>query len=243
MIENNWQKIWNKRATNIDNLAVIDENQLILELKHLDGFDISSTITSADFIEEYEETKKYLELHDSEIKSFFEVGCGCGANLYMFKNLTRGGVIYLGGIDYSEALINILKRVPTLENLTECICDEAKNIPTEIKYDAVFSTSVFHYFKGLDYAKIVLEKMLAKANKSLGIINIHDKSKENEFMEFRRKLTPNYDEHYKGLPKLFYDKKFFTTFAKENNLKIEFVESNLKGFWDNPFVFNCFMYR
>ena len=52
MIENNWQKIWNKRATNIDNLAVIDENQLILELKHLDGFDISSTITSADFIEE-----------------------------------------------------------------------------------------------------------------------------------------------------------------------------------------------
>lgn len=91
MIENNWQKIWNKRATNIDNLAAIDENQLILELKHLDGFDISSTITSADFIEEYEETKKYLELHDSEIKSVFEVGCGCGANLYMFKNLTKGG--------------------------------------------------------------------------------------------------------------------------------------------------------
>lgn len=85
--------------------------------------------------------------------------------------------------------------------------------------------------------------MLAKANKSLGVLHIHDKAKENEFIEGRRKLTPNYDEHYKGLPKLFYDKEFFTTFAKENNLKIEFVESNLKGFWDNPFVFNCFMYR
>ena len=90
VIENNWQKIWNKRATNFDNLATLDDKTLILELKRLDGFDISSTIPVESFIEEYEETKKFLELCD-EIKSVFEVGCGCGANLYMFKNLTKGG--------------------------------------------------------------------------------------------------------------------------------------------------------
>lgn len=243
MIENNWQKIWNKRSAKCDNFAMLNKEQMILELKRIDGFDISSSITAESFIEEYEETKKYLELHDNDIESVFEVGCGCGTNLYMFQNFNRGGVIYLGGIDYSDALINILKTVPTLENLRECICDEAKNIPTEIKYDAVFSTSVFHYFYDLNYSKIVLEKMLAKSNKSLGILHIHDKDKEKEFLEFRRKLNPNYDKLYKGLSKLFYDKEFFIQFAHDNNLKIEFAECNLKGFWDNPFIYNCFMYK
>ena len=130
-----------------------------------------------------------------------------------------------------------------MANLRECICDEAKNIPIKIKYDAVFSTSVFHYFSDLDYAKIVLEKMLAKANKSLGVLHIHDKTKEKEFTEFRRNLTPNYDERYKGLPNLFYEKNFFTQFATDNNLKIEFVDCELKGYWNNPYVYNCFMYR
>ena len=242
MIENNWQKIWDKRATNFDDLAKLNKNQLIFELKRLDGFDISSTITAQAFIEEVEETKKYLELQ-GEIKSVFEVGCGCGVNLYMYKNITKRGGVYLGGIDYSENLINILKRVPTLENLRECICDEAKNIPTDIKYDAVFSTGVFHYFYDLDYAKIVLEKMLAKANKSLGVLHIHDKARELEFINFRRKLTPNYDERYKGLPNLFFDKNFFIQFAKDNNLKIEFVDCNLKGYWNNSYCYNCFMYK
>lgn len=242
MIENNWQKIWNKRATNFENFSALDDKKLILELKRLDGFDITSKITADAFIDECANTKKYLELHD-EIKSVFKVGCGCGANLYMLQNVLRGGVIYLGGIDYSAALINILRRVPTLENLRECICDEAKNLPTEIKYDAVFSTSVFHYFSDLNYAKMVLEKMLAKSEKSLGILHIHDKALEKEFTELRRQITPNYDELYKGLPKLFYDKNFFKEFAEENNLAIEFVDCELKGYWDNPYVYNCFMYR
>ncbi len=146
-------------------------------------------------------------------------------------------------MDYSEALIKILRTVPTLENMRECICDEAINMPVDVKYDAVLSSGVFHYFYDLKYADSVLTKLLQKANASIGILNIHDSEKEEKFLNFRRQLTPNYDEHYKGLPKLFYSKNFFKNFAEKNNLKITFTESYLDGFWDNPYIYNCFMYK
>ena len=159
--------------------------------------------------------------------------------MYLFNKLG----IKIGGIDYSRALIEILKKVPTLQNMCECICDEAINMPVYIKYDAVISTGVFHYFYDLQYAESVLQKMLEKSIKVIGVLNIHDEDKKEDFLEFRRQLTPNYDELYKGLPKLFYSKDFFITFAKENHLKIQFTDSELEGFWDNPYIYNCFMYK
>lgn len=149
----------------------------------------------------------------------------------------------VGGMDYSDALIKILKTVPTLENLRECICDEAINMPVDVKYDAVLSSGVFSYFYDLKYAETVLEKMFQKSNESIGILHIHNSEKEKEFLNFRRQLTPNYDERYKGLPNLFYSKNFFTNFAEKNNLKIKFTESFLDGFWNNPYIYNCFMYK
>ena len=51
--------------------------------------------------------------------------------------------------------------------------------------------------------------MLEKSQKVIAVLHIHDKSKEEEFLKARRQITPNYDERYAGLPKLFYDKEFF----------------------------------
>jgi hypothetical protein len=140
-------------------------------------------------------------------------------------------------------LIDAMVKLPLYRDLIECVNDEAINMPTDIKYDAVVSISVFHYFYDLEYAKNVLNKMLEKSKKVIAVMHIHDKSKEKEFLELRRKITPDYDERYTGLPKLFYDKEFFIEFAKENNLEIKFFNSALKGFWNAPFVFDCFMYR
>lgn len=149
----------------------------------------------------------------------------------------------IGGIDYSKTLIDTIAKLPLQRDLIECVNDEAINLPTAIKYDAVVSISVFHYFYNLEYAKTVLNKMLEKSAKVIAVLHIHDKSKEEEFLKARRQITPNYDERYAGLPKLFYDKKFFTDFAAENNLEIKFFDSALKGFWNAPFVFDCFMYK
>lgn len=245
MVENHWQSIWNKRKTNFGNFANLNDRQIVLELKRLDGFDVDeASITYEAFVDEGNKTVEYLSKYSNNIRgggiqSLFEVGCGSGANLYMFSKLG----IQVGGIDYSKALIEILKKVPTLENLRECICDEAINMPTDIKYDSVVSTSVFHYFYDLNYANSVLKKMLDKTNYSLGILHIHDEAKKNEFLNFRRQLTTNYDELYKGLPNLFYNKEFFTQFGKENNLRIEFADFELEDFWNNPYIYNCFMYK
>lgn len=53
--------------------------------------------------------------------SLFEVGCGYGANLYLFY---KDG-IRVGGLDYSETLIDIMKGFLTKQALKEIICDEA----------------------------------------------------------------------------------------------------------------------
>ena len=61
-----------------------------------------------------------------------------------------------------------------------------------------------------------------------------------EFIEYRKKTIENYEERYKGLHKLFYSKEFFRNFAKNHNMKVVFKESNISGYWNNEFVFNCY---
>ena len=146
-------------------------------------------------------------------------------------------------MDYSEKLISIAKKVFAKNPLDELILGEAINLPTDIKYDSVISCGVFHYFPDLKYAETVMEKMTEKSAKSVGIINIHDADKEAAFLKCRREITPNYDELYKDLPKLFFTKKFFEDFAKKHNLDIEITLLPLEGFWDNDFLFDVFMYK
>lgn len=125
----------------------------------------------------------------------------------------------------------------------ELICDEAINLPTEMKYDAVFSNSVFSYFEGETYARHVLEKMYVKANYSIGLVDIHDVKRKEEFVAYRKRHVENYEERYRELPKLFYRKEFFEEFAADYNMDIAFVDSNVEGYWNNQFVFACFMYK
>ena len=187
-------------------------------------------------IKQYKDTKDGLKIQNGQ--SVFEVGCGCGANLYMF--LKDG--IHIGGLDYSNKLISIMKQVISETDLMECYCDEAINLPMDILYDSVLSNSVFSYFPDETYAEKVLEKMLKKARQSIGILDIHDIEKKDAFLEYRINNTPNYKERYKDLPKLFYRKDFFKEFANKNGLQIKFEKSNVEGYWNNEFIFNCFMY-
>ncbi len=170
------------------------------------------------------------------MKSVFEVGCGSGANLYLFE---QDGV-RCGGIDYSQGLIGSARKVLKSEDL---LCDEAVNLPIDIIYDSVFSMGVFSYFENEDYAYAVLEKMCKKARHSIGLMDIHDIEKRDNFIAYRKKNTKDYEERYKDLPKHFYSKDFFLDFAFQHDMDIKFTSYDLDNYWNNDFVFNCYMYK
>lgn len=173
-----------------------------------------------------------------DLRSVFEVGCGSGANLYLLKNAGYE----IGGIDYSARLIEIAGKI--FENSSrELICDEAINLPTECEYDAIFSNSVFSYFPSEEYALEVLDKMLAKTRFSIGLIDVHDVEKKDEFIAYRRANVEDYDAKYKGLEKKFYSRELFIDWANKNDCEIEFFASNVAGYWNSEFVFDVYFYK
>ncbi|MFR4352679.1 MAG: class I SAM-dependent methyltransferase [Roseburia sp.] len=213
-----------------------------MELKRSNGFDVvADGLTYEAFLEQYKKTKAYLFPDPVAEKpggngSVYEVGCGSGANLFLFE---RDG-IQCGGLDYSRGLVESAKKVL---HTTDLLCEEAIHLAVEPEYDAVLSNSVFSYFPDKAYAYEVLEKMYRKSRYSIGIIDIHDKEKEEAFTAYRKRTIADYEERYRNLPKLFYSKAFFEEFASVHDLKIRFTTSDIEGYWNNEFVFNCFMYR
>lgn len=240
MQKNKWYEIWEKRSENETILKSGDPREIFMELKRINGWDSTGSMLEYDqFYDQYVQTKNELEFNprskSNVISSVFEVGCGCGATLYLFQN--EG--YQIGGMDYATHLIEIASRV--LTDPMELICDEAANLSCDVKYDAVLSNSVFSYFDSYEYAEKVLEAMYNKANQSIGIIDIHNIEKKEEFLKFRKELTPDYEERYRDLPKFFYEKSFFLNFAEKHNMSIRFTKPDMKDYWNNEFVFNCFM--
>lgn len=239
---NNWKEIWEKRFADKEILLKGEKSDIFLELKRSNGFDVYEDDAPGydAWIRQYNQIKHELAFDkDKEtltLGSVFEVGCGSGANLYLFE--CDG--ISCGGLDYSKNLIEIASQVLASEDLT---CAEAINMKTEIKYDAILSNSVFSYFPDETYAISVLEEMYQKARHSIGIIDIHDIDKKEEFITYRKGSIKDYEERYKNLPKLFYSKKLFMDFASRHEMDIKFSISDVDNYWNNNFVFNCYMYK
>lgn len=241
-MKNEWKNVWMKHSADIEILQGKDRKKIFLELKRSNGFDVIGDGLSYEALMcQYIQIKENLTLgtcgtEKKEVKSVYEVGCGSGANLYLFES----DGMQTGGIDYSENLIQAAKKVLSSEDI---ICDEAINIPVTPAYDSVFSNSVFSYFENENYAWDVLEKMYQKSKYSIGLIDIHDIEKKEEFIIYRRKNVENYEERYKNLPKLFYSRRMFIDFAKKHGMDIKFTDSEVDGYWNNEFVFNCYMYK
>ncbi|MBR1390964.1 MAG: class I SAM-dependent methyltransferase [Lachnospiraceae bacterium] len=233
-----WKEVWEKRTGNLDQISRENTQEFFEELKRIDGFDITGKVESEAWANQHKEILHRLS-KKHEIRSVFDVGCGCGANLYLF--FQEG--LQIGGLDYSKTLIDIAKEVFGHVDVLELILGEAREISTEIKYDSTIANSVFSYFSGEEYAKDVLERMVDKARYSVGLLDLHDIRKKDRFLEYRRRTIENYDERYKNLPKFFYRKEFFIDFAKEKNLEIDFFDTNVNGYWNNEFVFDVYLYK
>ena len=234
-MDNKWRAIWNRRKPGTGKLSGNWED-IFLELKRLNGYDVMGEGISLDaFLDEYAQTKELLRLTNDS--SVFEVGCGTGANLYLMQ---RDGMT-VGGTDYAEGLIETARTV--ISSPVELYAGEADAFDTTIKYDAALSNSVFSYFPDEAFAARVLTRMLKKTAGAIGLIDIHDADKEEEFLTYRRAAIPDYDERYKGLGKLFYRRSFFEDFARAHDLRIEFPAIEMEGYWNTPFVFHVFLYR
>jgi len=171
-VRSQWKTIWNKDRRLSFDLEGHTSTEIFSELKRIDGFDIQN-IPVDGFIKQHDEILSGLKSHGS-IKSVFDLGCGSGANLFLFKQ--EGYKI--GGMDYSKPLIEVAKTV--LGKDIELICGEANLLPTDIHYDALVANSVFSYFPSLDYAREVLDRM-AKKSENMVIVDIHEFGKEEAF--------------------------------------------------------------
>lgn len=231
---NNWKRIWDKKTAEDNILLDGDKKSVLLELRRCNGFDVVDGMSYEAFYGQYEEIRDNLQKYN-KIESVYEVGCGSGANLYLFEEEGYRS----GGLDYSQNLIKIARSVLRTKDI---LCAEAVDVMADKIYDAVFSNSVFSYFDDEQYAEKVLEKMYRKAGKAIGLIDIHDIEKKEAFISYRREIVKDYDERYAGLPKLFYSREFFEEFAKRHNMNIAILESDIEGYWNNRFVFSCYMY-
>lgn len=232
---NGWKKVWNQKTARDSIILNGDREAVLLELKRCNGFDIMDGMSYDAFYRQYEEIRDNLQKY-GKIENVYEVGCGSGANLYLFENEGYTS----GGLDYSQSLIQVAGSVLHTKDI---LCAEAVDMAADKMYDAVFSNSVFSYFDNEEYAKRVLEKMYKKARRAIGLINIHDMDQKEDFITYRRKTVADYDKRYADLPKLFYARQFFENFAQEHNMRIHFWESNVEGYWNNQFVFSCYMYK
>ncbi|NCE66457.1 class I SAM-dependent methyltransferase [Pseudoflavonifractor sp. 524-17] len=240
MAENNWRELWSGRCADQTILGSGDIQRIFMELKRSNGFDVvKDGISYESFLGQYSELKKRLSLHlpDGEgIRSVYEVGCGSGANLFLFE---QDGTA-CGGMDYSPGLLQCAKQVL---RTTDIRCEEACNLSTRTKYDAVISVSVFGYFTDIDYAEAVLEKMCRKAEHSVGILELADVEKEAAYTAYRKQIIPDYEQRYRGLPRLFYSRDFFEAFALRNNMEIQICPMHMKDYWNSQFYFDCYLYK
>ena len=241
-MDNLWYKIWSGK----DHASVkIDKDEFVsyCALKKADGFDVAVDNEEKYFMNFYKgflnsyEKMKELTGKDS-FNSLFEVGCGSGVNLYLLKTRLNDGA-YIGGLDYSEEMINLAKRIIPEVKL---IYGDAINLPGEPKADLVLADSVFQYFDSLDYAKETLKKMLDKANDLVFLGEIHNADLHDEWLDNRRKTIANYDERYKGLNKLFFSKSWLEDIAKEKGRKIYFEDIHNEEYLNSKYIFNVYFY-
>ena len=225
---NRWKEVWAKRTLS-------DSCKGLQELIYADGFDSGAGKIDIGHWKDYV-TFIYQKIGVKKNDSIFEVGCGCGAFLYLFYGMGHK----VGGIDYSASLIKIAE--DTIENMDFKVC-EAIDIDTREKYDIVISNGVFHYFPDLNYSESVVKKMLDKCKRAIAILEIPNLVLKEESENVRRGalLTGEYKKKYEGLGHLYYEKDWFYEIGEKYNCGVEMFDQNIKNYGNNNFRFNVIM--
>jgi cyclopropane fatty-acyl-phospholipid synthase-like methyltransferase len=222
----NWKQIWNREK-------LVDCNNL-QDLINANGFETSG-INEKNLIQYVDYIQTQMGITEGD--SVYEVGCGSGSILFL---LNQKG-IRVGGLDYSDSLINIAKSIGITDDLT---VNSAENLSFDVKYDYVISNSIFQYFPNHFYAEIVVDLMMAKSKRdSIAILDINDEDKREISHNLRRLAEPNYDEKYKGFEHLYFKKEFWEKLAKDRNWKLSIQDQHIEDYKNNSFRYNIFLRR
>lgn len=235
---NRWREIWNNRQCDVEETDDIFETYV--RLKKLDGWDYQSENGYYEgLFEHWEKMVKSLETHmDHKGKSVYEVCCGSGATLFLFEKIYK--IEKTGGLDYSEPLLSVAKKVLKSSDLLQC---EANHMDTDIKYEWVISDSGFQYFPDESYGLEVFGKCLEKSERGVYITDIHDIEKKEKHLAYRKSKIDDFDKMYEGLEKAYYHKEEFLKLAAEKGFNAEVIKPDNEVYWNNSFVYDVFCWK
>lgn len=222
-----WPEIWGKRAT-------IAEATTLADLIRLDGFDLGAGKVDEQAWNDYvAELAKRLGTVVGD--SVFEVGCGCGALLFVFCKAGHP----VGGIDYSPSLIEHAQRA--MPNMPFTVADANALVGTA--QDFVVANSVFSYFPDPEYAQDVFARMLAMAKKGVAILDVPDLERRDAAEAARRAALPpgEYEDRYRGLEHRYYSREWFAALAARHGWQIDMAEQWLAGYGNAPYRFNVIL--
>lgn len=227
-----WQRIWeNKGKSAKVKLGLAD-------LIAIDGYDTATGyFPTKDWLDMIKAVEMKVGLEKDQ--AICEIGCGAGAFL---SSLYQKGYVNISGIDYSENLINICRKVIPCGDFRVA---EARKLPFAMgRFDVVLSNGVFFYFPDLEYAEASIKEIIRilKSNGKAAILDINDLAKKEEYEQFKRDKVgfTEYERLYKDLPQLFYSKTWLGKISNKYNLEYELCDQSISGYESSRFRFNFY---
>lgn len=223
----NWRRVWRGRPLDDENATPLLE--MIMEIDGFGATDPAAWVTGIG------QTRARLGVQTDD--TIFDVGCGAGAFLYPLVHQFQHRV---GGIDYSEGLVETARRaMPGMQFGVA----EASLLDEDDRYDFVVAHSTFQYFPTLDYAEAVLRRMMKKARKAVAVLDVSDAARRDDLESLRRGALPDgeYEQRYRGLEHLYYDRAWFEMFAGAAGAHVEVFEQDIPTYETRGLRFNVLL--
>jgi SAM-dependent methyltransferase len=206
-----WYDVWQAKG---EAIPVVDRRSagVLDRLMEMNGyFSPTSTTSLADHEVQLRYVVDALGVRTDD--TVYEVGCGAGALLFWLSDKCRR----VGGCDFAGSLIKQARAaLPDTAELDEREADAFDLLP---RYDIVLSNGVFIYFPDEAYARRTLDLMIAKARRVIGVLDVNDAARRDEFEAVRRARQAGRPERYDGLRQLYLDRAFFEDAARRHGLR------------------------
>ena len=231
-LKDKWHQIWSSKT-------LLNSSKIKLEdLIKLNGFNTGvgdyNVETWTALIDDFSE-----RVGLTNNKNILEIGCGCGAFLYACENKVKANYF---GIDYSKSLIDTARKV--MPNSKFEVGRANSDFFKSTYFDVIVSHSVFHYFPSIDYAYDVIKIAYKKLNKNgyLCLLDLNDSLFETIYHMDRKlnyKNPKTYEETYKGLDHLFFEKSDIKSFMKSIGFeRIKFFPHASEKYGNSKYRFN-----
>ena len=231
--DSGWKSVWEARRLAPSGGSML--SRLLVADGYDSGFAKFDEMSWIDFV-----GRRATDLGVESGMSVFEVGCGAGAFLY---ELRRAGCV-VSGIDYSESLVDIARSVMPDSDFE---VREAAQLEDRPPADVVLACSVFAYFPSLEYASRVIERMVAKADRAVAILDVPDRALEQAARAYRRGVSggdENYAARYEGLEHCYYDRDWLTEALRGLRLTgVHVADQDLTHDGNAPFRFNAWGFK